>query len=303
MLKVGVVGLGDIASRAYLPVISAKKIEVHLCTRNERVLREFGAQYRFNHLHTTIDSLLAARIQCAFVHAATPAHFEIIHKLLSHSIHVYVDKPITTDLASTRDLATLAESRNLVLMTGFNRRYAPAIRLLKELKESNMVVMQKNRKSLPGPVRRFIFDDFIHVVDTLLFLLEDPVLEIVTKGRQERNQLFHVVVHMSTASGRSALGIMNRDSGTVEEKIEVFTSSGKTIVSNLSETESRSDSGVLISGTNPWEPTLQKRGFEQIIDAFLEAAQSGVAPEGSLKGALETHRICEEIVESLMETG
>ena len=302
MLKVGVVGLGDIAGRAYLPVISAKKIEVHLCTRNERVLREFGAQYRFNHLHTTIDSLLGAGIQCAFVHAATPAHFEIIHKLLSHRIHVYVDKPITTDLASTKDLVTLAESRNLVLMTGFNRRYAPAIRQLKDLKDPNMVVMHKHRKSLPDPVRRFIFDDFIHVVDTLLFLLDDPACEIIARGRQEGNQLFHVVVHMSTANGRTALGIMNRDSGTVEEKIEVFTPTGKTTVSNLSETESRSDSGVLISETNAWEPTLQKRGFEQIIDAFLEAVRSGMAPEGSIKGSLETHRICEEIVETLSET-
>ena len=91
MLKIGVIGLGSIAQKAYLPVLTKKELEVHLFTRDQIKLRDIGAKYRFKNLHDSLDSMISAGIQAAFVHTATDSHEDIVAKLLNSNIHVFVD--------------------------------------------------------------------------------------------------------------------------------------------------------------------------------------------------------------------
>ena len=299
MIKIGIIGLGDIALKAYLPVISSRKVEVHLFTRNEATLRQVGEQYRFQHLHPSLESLIGSGIQGAFVHTATAAHHDIVEQLLTNNIHVYVDKPITYDYASSEKLVALAKKKNLLLMVGFNRRYAPAYRQLKSMQNPNMIILQKNRAALPGNIRKFVFDDFIHVLDTLLFLFPYPVDKVIINGRKEGDVLYHVVVQLISSHGATAIGIMNRDSGTVEEKLEVFTSSEKRVVYNVTDTYVHQDKNETNLGVSDWESTLHKRGFEQIIDEFLDALRSGASFRQSIPDILLTHQLCEKVVTEL----
>jgi virulence factor len=300
MLKVGIIGLGDIAQKAYLPVISRKDIELHLCTRDQNKLRAIGTQYRLTHLHDNLDSLISSGIKAVFVHTATAAHEEVILKLLENNIHVYVDKPITSDLLSTQLLLKSAQAKKLILMPGFNRRFAPAYNKLNDLGDVSMILLQKNRKALPAPVRTFIFDDFIHVVDSLLFLFRHPINEMIVSGKQKDNDLYHVTLQLIAPTGETAIGIMNRDSGTTEERLEVFTSAGKRIVYNVSDEFIFENKNEIKLGANDWEPTLHKRGFEQIVDHFLGLVESESISHKQYEDALLTHRICEEVVQKLM---
>ena len=297
MLKIGVIGLGDIAQKAYLPVLSKKEFEIHLFTRDQAKLQDIGAKYRINKLHESLDSIISAGIQAAFVHTPTVSHEDIVTRLLNSNIHVFVDKPITYDIDSTERLLTLAGEKDLILEVGFNRRYAPAIQNLKSLRNASMVIMQKNRKSLPGNVRPFIFDDFIHVVDTLLFLLPHPIEQLIINGKKKENLLYHVVVQFMFAEGCTAMGIMNRDCGTNEEKVEVFTSGEKRIVYNVADTFILKDKNEIKEGVNDWESTLNKRGFEGMVDEFLRGVKSGRATQH--ENHLLTHKVCEEIVNKL----
>jgi virulence factor len=299
MLKIGVIGLGDIAGKAYLPVLASRAdVELHLYTRNQEKLTKIGKQYRFGHLHPSLASLIESGVKGAFVHGATEAHFEILEQLLRHHIHVYVDKPITYDAASTRKLVELAERNGLVLMAGFNRRFAPAYQKLKEIAEPNMIVMQKNRMALPADVRTFIFDDFIHVVDTLRYLFPYPIERLLVTGRKKGDLLYHVTVQY-IHSEVTAIGIMNRDSGTSEERLEVMSATEKRSVYNVSDVVLQQGRSETRMGSNDWEPTLQKRGFYQIVDAFIQAVATGTPPGVTAKDALETHDICERIVAEL----
>ncbi|HET6542146.1 MAG TPA: hypothetical protein VFG46_16765, partial [Chryseolinea sp.] len=187
--------------------------------------------------------------------------------------------------------------KHLILEVGFNRRYAPAIQDLKLLRNPSMIVMQKNRKSLPGNVRTFIFDDFIHVVDTLLYLLPHPIEQLIVNGKKKDNLLYHVVVQFISAEGCTAIGIMNRDSGTNEEKVEVFTPEEKRIVYNVTDTFILKDKNEIKRGVSDWESTLSKRGFEGIVDEFLRAVESRSAMHH--ENHMLTHKICEEIVNKL----
>ena len=300
MLKIGIIGLGNIAQKAYLPVIGKKNVEAHLYSRNEDTLLNLGEQYRIKNRHHSLESLIKSGISGAFVHAPTAAHENLVEQLLSHNIHVYVDKPITYDYSSSEKLLALAEKKKLLLTVGFNRRYAPAYQKLKELPNPNMIIMQKNRRSLPGDVRTFIFDDFIHVIDTILYLFPHPIEKLAVTGKRKETRLYHVVVQFTATNGAIALGIMNRDGGTIEEKVEVFSSGEKRVVQNFSDVVIHENKNEIRLGSGDWEKTLHRRGFEQIVETFLQALAS-TSPHLHYQEALLTHRICEQVVEKLNE--
>lgn len=302
MLKIGIIGLGDIAGKAYLPVLSSQPdLEVHLLSRSETALKTTGDKYRLENQHHSLDSLIHSGIRGAFVHTATTAHFGIVEALLLHNIHVFVDKPITLDHSSSKVLVELAESRKLILMTGFNRRYAPVYRALKEVKEPNMVLMQKNRQALPGEIRSFIFDDFIHVVDTLQFLFPHPVDHIMVNGMKKDGLLYQVTVQLISGNGATAIGIMNRDAGTTEEKVEIYSTQEKRVVTNISDMLIQKGSKTTSISSPGWEPMLSKRGFEPMVADFLQSISGGHPPRISGRDALLSHQMCEFIVQKLEE--
>jgi virulence factor len=296
MLKIGIIGLGDIAQKAYLPVFAEKgEIEFHLYTRNIAKLETLASKYRFAHTHLSLEELIESGVKGAFVHSATESHHEIVKKLLLAGIHVYVDKPIAYKYEKARELTELAENKGLILMTGFNRRYAPVYKQLAELKEPNMVIMQKNRKALPGEIRHFILDDFIHVVDTLRLLFPYEIKQINVTGKKNGAILHHVVIQLLAEEG-IAIGIMNRDSGVVEEKVEVFQSDQKRTALNVSDLLIQENRNETRHGGSDWEQTLHKRGFEQIIFDFIQAVGNNSLPSITAKDSLKTHELCEKIV-------
>jgi virulence factor len=301
MIKIGVIGLGDIAQKAYLPVYrTMKDVEFHFYTRNQDKLRSIGAKYRFDHLHADLESLVSSGIVGAFVHSSTSSHEEIVQWLLIRGIHVFVDKPITDYYEGAKRLVELAAEKGLILMTGFNRRYAPSYRKLKEVTKPNMVIVQKNRKGLPGEPRTFIFDDFIHVVDTMRYLFPHPIEKLLVNGRMEGDTLYHVVIQF-IAQDATAIGIMNRDNGTNEEVVQVMGPLEKRTVSNVSQLLISKDMENIEIRSGDWEPTLLKRGFEQMVGDFIQAVHTNSLPMISARDALETHEICEKIIMKLAE--
>ncbi|MBC1288123.1 Gfo/Idh/MocA family oxidoreductase [Listeria welshimeri] len=296
MLKVAVVGLGGIAQKAYLPVFAEmENIEVHLYTRNAQKLKHLSEKYRFDHYHQSINSMIESGINAAFVHSSTASHPEVIRTFLSHNIPVYVDKPIADNLEEVEELTRLAAEKNTILMTGFNRRYAPKYQELKALSDKNMIVMQKNRVAQAGEARTFIYDDFIHVIDTIRFLLDAKIDQVNVFPVWQKELLSSITVQIS-AGDKVATAIMNRDSGVNEERLAVMTPGAKYEVENVTETHIYEGTTERLERFGDWETTLYKRGFVPIIQAFLTAVRNGEKAPISEEDALQTHQLAEQIL-------
>jgi virulence factor len=302
MVRIGLIGLGDIATKAYLPLLCARpEIDIHLCSRSAQHTQRLAAQYRLVNVHQQIDSLIEAGMLAAFVHAATPAHFAIVEKLLQAGIAVFVDKPLTLHWAQSQQLATLARQKNTLLMIGFNRRYAPVYRDLKTVDQPTLILMQKNRPRLPADVRSFVLDDFVHVVDTLRWLFPYPVASRQVTAMREGHQLTQVTLQLTAQAGQTAIGIMNRNTVLQEERLEVMSPHQKRVAVNVSQLITEGASGSQYARPNDWEPTLQKRGFVAMVDDFLQAVVEGKSVYLDLDDALLTHKLCEDIIDQLGE--
>ncbi|MFF3672347.1 Gfo/Idh/MocA family protein [Streptomyces sp. NPDC002120] len=298
-MKVGCIGLGDIAQKAYLPVLTTRpEIELHLQTRTPATLERVG---EIHHVpaarrHTDLDALLAEGLDAAFVHASTPAHPEIVTRLLRAGVPTYVDKPLAYELADSVRLVELAEERRVSLAVGFNRRHAPGYAQCAD-HPRELIIMQKNRVGLPEDPRTLVLDDFIHVVDTLRFLLPGEA-EHVDVRAVVREGLMHQVVLQLAGDGFTALGIMNRLSGSTEEILEVSGRDTKRQVVNLAEVIDHKGQPT-IRRRGDWVSVARQRGIEQVVDHFLEAVETGRTL--SARDALLTHQLCELVVKSALE--
>ncbi|SFD09126.1 Gfo/Idh/MocA family protein [Streptomyces aidingensis] len=296
-MKVGVLGLGDIAQKAYLPVLTTQPgVEPHLHTRTPATLERTGDLYRVpaEHRHTSLDSLLAAGLDAAFVHAPTADHPRLVARLLEAGVPVYVDKPLASELGEAQRLAELAEARRTSLMVGFNRRWAPGYARCQE-HARELIIMQKHRVGLPEEPRRMVYDDFIHVVDTLRFLVPGAVDRVDVRFRCVDGLLHHVVLQLS-GDGFTAIGAMNRLSGSAEEILEVSGQDSKREVRNLAEIiDHKGQPSVRRRGD--WVPVARQRGIEQAVLVFLGAVRAGRVL--SAQDALRTHELCEQIVTAI----
>ncbi|MFD5752179.1 Gfo/Idh/MocA family protein [Streptomyces sp. NPDC127033] len=298
-MKVGCIGLGDIAHKAYLPVLTTLPgVEPHLQTRSPATLTRTAETFRVpaEHCHRDLDALLAQGLDAAFVHAPTAAHAEIVTRLLAAGVPTYVDKPLAYELADARRVVELAEERGVGLAVGFNRRFAPGyVQCLDHPRE--LILLQKNRVGLPEDPRTFVLDDFIHVVDTLRFLLPGPVEHTDVRARVRDGLLHHVVLQLS-GDGFTAIGMMNRLSGSAEEILEVSGQDTKRAVHDLATIiDHKGQPSVRRRGD--WVPVARQRGVEQCVLSFLDAVRAGRVL--SAQDALRTHELCERVVRAVLD--
>lgn len=289
------IGLGDIARKAYLPALAARDdVEIHLCTRSSSTLHEIADAYRFEHRHNRLDDLIAAGVEAAFVHVATAAHVDVVGRLIDAGVHVYVDKPLADNLADASTLVEAARSKRCSLMVGFNRRYAPSYREAAAL-EPALAFLQKNRVGVADSPRRVVFDDFIHVVDTLRFLAPQAKLQSVHGSMRE--SLVDIIVVQLVGPGVVAIGSMNRSGGHTQEILDVHAGGVRRVVHDIATIDDYRDDRHTVVRRGDWTSVQRQRGFDDICARFISA----VAHEELLdaEDALRTHEMCERIVEQL----
>lgn len=151
--------------------------------------------------------------------------------------------------------------------------------------------MEKHRHTQPDTPRRVVFDDFIHVVDTLLFLEPSPVQRRTIETHVEE-RLLKTVTLMLAGERYTAIGTMHRDSGLDKERLDVIGNGVRRSVQNIAET-------ICSAGTEcrhrrgDWTTVGRQRGFEAMCADFLLAVRERGPTLAT--DILSTHALCEAV--------
>ncbi|NTW91267.1 MAG: Gfo/Idh/MocA family oxidoreductase, partial [Erysipelotrichaceae bacterium] len=161
-MRIGIVGIGDIAKKAYLPILSnVRDIVIVPCTRNQDTLNEVLKDYHLSEGYTNLDDLINSGVDAIYVTSKTDVHYEMAKKILDAKIPCHLDKPISMNLKESEELVRIAKENNTLFMIGFNRRFVPYIQEVMSYGKPDLVVYQKNRDLYPDNIRRFIVEDFV----------------------------------------------------------------------------------------------------------------------------------------------
>jgi predicted dehydrogenase len=127
---------------------------------------------------------LAGKVDAAIVAAPTTVHAEIGCMLAALGIDVFVEKPITPDLASAGRLIEAAERHGRILQVGHIERFNPAVTEL-ERRATLPLFFEIHRLNLFSPRSLdvdVVLDLMIHDVDIVLALARAEPVEIRAAG-------------------------------------------------------------------------------------------------------------------------
>jgi len=153
--KVAVIGCGAWGKNLVRCFASLEALEA-VVDNTPSTMRELASKYGCRAL--TEDEAIADPMVDAIIVATPPSkHLGIALKAIAAGKHVYVEKPLTLDVASATQMVDAARAAGLVLMTGHILQFHPAFRALKALVREGalgeVLRIQANRLNL-GAVRR-----------------------------------------------------------------------------------------------------------------------------------------------------
>lgn len=295
-MKIGVIGIGGIAQKAYLPTYLKirNQADFYFASSNQMTRKTLATQFGFTEVYQDLSELMAQGIEACLIHAATKAHFQLAKTCLENNISVFIDKPISENYQEVKELLTLAEEKKLIFMTGFNRRFAPNVVALKEMPNKRTIQLEKNEISHSLATEYGVYDLFIHLVDTAVYLLDEEIIKMTGKIKETDGAMTYAQMQLSTEQTECFIS-MDLQSGAKYERYQVTNSEKTAIVENLTDYQEIREKDIISKQFSDWETTLFKRGFEQMVEQFI-AAVKHEPHDLKQKDVLLSHRLCAELL-------
>jgi predicted dehydrogenase len=129
-LRVGVIGLGEVAQVIHLPVLEslADRYQVTAaCDISPGLLRRIGDRYAIPHRYAAAADMVAAEeLDCVLVLNSDEYHAECAIAALEHGMHVLVEKPMCLSPHEAAAIIRARDAAQKTVMVGYMRRFAPA---------------------------------------------------------------------------------------------------------------------------------------------------------------------------------
>lgn len=182
-LKIGVIGTGHLGS---LHVKLLKTLEncelLGVYDLDVAKAEKIAGEYQikpFKELNNIFDECDAVSVV-----TSTSSHYEIAKKALQAGKHVFVEKPITSQIFEAEELVKQADERNLKLQVGHIERFNPALLSLEKY-NLNPMFIQTDRLAQFNPRGTdvaVVLDLMIHDIDIILSLVKSEVKDIKANG-------------------------------------------------------------------------------------------------------------------------
>ena len=253
---------------------------------------------------------LFGRVDAVSLAVPTPLHHRIGCDLLSHGIHVLIEKPIATTTAEARELIEVAAQHDCILQVGHLERFNPAIvAAVARLKtprfvESHRLAPFKQR----GSDVSVVLDLMIHDIDLIQELVGTPIDSIDAIGASVFSGEIDIVnARLHFQGGCVANTTASRISLKQERKIRIFQDDAYLSIDMQQKILSvirKKDAAATVE--SPAQVSIEEESFDQgdalsdEIASFLQAVRTRRPPlvtgEDGLR-ALETAMRITELVQ------
>lgn len=213
----------------------------------ESLAGQFQATPHQDYRHILDDPTLQAVAICS----ATDTHARLIVEAAQAGKHIFCEKPIDYDLQKIDAALAAAEGAGVKLMIGFNRRFDPNFRKVRELVSAGKVgdvhlLRITSRDPAPPPVEYvrvsggMFLDMTIHDFDMACYLTGSEVVEVFAAGGVLIDPAIGAAGDIDTALvtlkfANGAMGAIDNSRKAVygyDQRVEVFGSAGMVSVSN-----------------------------------------------------------------------
>ena len=162
---------------------------VGLCDSDANRLARTVAQYPGARGFAHVDEVCAASdVRAVVVSASAVSHYPLAKQLLEAGKDVYVEKPLTLEVAHAEELVRIAQQKGRILMVGHLLLFHPAVTYLKGMVDrgelGDLYYLYSQRVNL-GKVRKdenALWSFAPHDLSVILHLLGQEPIDVVARG-------------------------------------------------------------------------------------------------------------------------
>lgn len=313
-LGISFIGAGGFARGVLLPIIkrSPKVQLLGVGAATGLSAKNTADQFGFSYSTTDAQEILGdEKSQLVFIATRHDSHAHLAAEALRRGKHVFVEKPLTLTEEGLREIVAAARESKGLLMAGYNRRFAPIAREIKErfcVRTGPMTILYRvNAGQLPrdhwthdaseGGGR--IVGEACHFIDFVQYMT-GALPSSVSAQAVPRTQAAGMVddssvISMGLTDGSiaSIVYTASGDPSVAKEHVEVFCDGNIATIDDFK-------SGSFISNGKRTKigGGAQDKGHADEIAAFLEAARNGTGAPIALESLVATSLASFAVVES-----
>jgi polar amino acid transport system substrate-binding protein len=313
-ISLGCAGAGSFA-RSYLLPHFGKMDGVRLrsiTSASGLTAKDVGNKFGFRHFPSTFEEMLGdPKINTVLIATRHNLHTPMTIEALKAGRAVFVEKPLCIDTLQLQEIKGALAAGSVRLMVGFNRRFSPYTRFLKEQFSNAAQPLTISMRINAGAISEDhwirdadqgggrIAGELCHFVDLMRHLVGHPVVSLnaVPTGKPKRGwwDCGNLTVTLSYRNGStgSITYISSGSTAYPKERIEVF-GEGKTGV--IDDFKSAAVAGV--SGLKRKKGS-QDKGHREEIRVFVKALRDGDPMPIALGEIIETTETTLAVLESL----
>ncbi len=178
LIRIGLLGVGKMGQNHLRNLIMLKQVEiVFIYDFDQDLCQKLADQYHINVSKNLDDDL--KEVDGVVIVTPTFTHYDYIKQVSQYVKNIFVEKPLTDTIETSREISELVKEKGLNLQVGFIERYNPAVVALERvIKNSSHVInidfSRTNKVSSRITDVDVVIDLMIHDIDLAIHLNGKP---------------------------------------------------------------------------------------------------------------------------------
>jgi polar amino acid transport system substrate-binding protein len=310
-IRLGVIGAGKYAATNLLPHLRRQSSVVFgsICTGTGLTAVNIAERFGFESADADADNVIAES-DAVLIATRHQEHARYVSKALQQGKAVFVEKPMAVNSQQLHDILHVA-GESASVMVGFNRRFAPAVKVLQDYlrpnSEPRQVLIRVNAGAIP--LDHWIHDQNVgggrligegcHFLDLAAYLCGAPI-EVVQAVAIPQKGRSHVVwdnfsINLSFANGGIATIVYSSigDPELPKEYVEVFAGGKVGILRDFKEVELWSHGKKFRT-----RYSSQDKGQQNQVETWVKSLHGGPIPI-PFDQIVNVHQACFAALESI----
>jgi myo-inositol 2-dehydrogenase/D-chiro-inositol 1-dehydrogenase len=309
-IKIAVAGLGRIG-KIHLNNLCRNFSEIEVVAVMDLMdnSKETADEYNIPLFLKNFDSLLSiTELDAVVICSPTDTHADYVVKAARAGKHIFCEKPLDLSLEKVKEVLTIVEESKVKLMLGFNRRFDPEFRKIRELVINGTIgdpQILKITSRDPGPppisyikVSGGIFLDMtIHDFDMARYISGKEVREVFAAGAVKVDKAIGEAGDIDTAvitlvfedNTMAVIDNSRKAAYGYDQRLEVFGSKGMALADNNFPNSHKLYSEKGVSGDLPLHFFLERyqESYNNEMHDFINALNTGgEMPVGGIDGLM-----------------
>ena len=313
IVNLGVLGAGLFANSVLLPAI--KKVDgiqlIGIASSGGLHAQHAGKKFGFKYATSSDDEIINdPNINTVAILTRHDSHTELVVKALKAGKHVFVEKPLAINSEQLSVISKqLRKTDNCLLMTGFNRRFAPLAQSLQSQISSLQSPLHTHYRINAGylPPDHWtqdpnlgggrIIGEACHFIDFITFLVGATPISVTAHALPDCGKYSEDNVSMTFTFPDGSIGVVdylaNGDKSFPKERVEVFCGGTVAVLDDFVSLQITKD------GKMKEERGAQDKGWVNEWKAFVKSIREGGEPPIPYEQLIGVTNSTYAVVESL----